>query len=33
MHFEAQQSFIKHNNYWFIEVIHYKDNINFTKLH
>jgi hypothetical protein len=31
MYFEAQQSFIKYNGYYFMNIIHYRDNINFTK--
>ena len=31
MHFEAKQSFIKYNGYYFMNVIHYRNNISFTK--
>jgi hypothetical protein len=33
MHFEAQQSFFKHNGYCFMKIINYRDNPNFTKQH
>jgi len=33
MQFEAQQFFIKRNGYYFMRIIHYRDNTNFTKQH
>lgn len=31
MNFEAQQFFIKHNVYYFMKIINYRENTNFTK--
>lgn len=33
MYSEAQQPFITHYGYQFVKVIHYRDNLNFTKQH